>query len=185
MDKLSVKSTFGSLKQTAGFTLLELMIVLAIVGIMAAIAGPSFQSAIRGSSIVSERDALASAIKMARGEAIYRKQPATVCASTDQATCSGGPDWEQGWIIFRDVAADGAFDGGTDTLIDVHYGNDNVRVGTDGTNGTLTFAATGMRAVAGQQVIGICDSDTSSSLVGSAMQISTVGGIRFQGAPGC
>ncbi|MBT8148812.1 MAG: prepilin-type N-terminal cleavage/methylation domain-containing protein [Pseudomonadales bacterium] len=168
-----------------GFTLLELIIVLAIAGILAAVAGPGFQSMMRGSAVVSGRDALASAVKMARGEAIYRKTFATLCASSNQATCSGGADWKDGWIVFSDIDGDGQVDGGVDTLIDVNYGDEALRIGTDGSGGTLTFAPSGMKIPAGAVVIGVCDANAASSVEGHAMSISSVGSIRYEGAAGC
>ncbi|MBT8152178.1 MAG: hypothetical protein KJO62_12310, partial [Gammaproteobacteria bacterium] len=78
-----------------------------------------------------------------------------------------------------------ALDGGTDTLQDVNYGNDSIRVGTDGSGGTLTFDAKGLKTPVGAAVIGICDEEAGSSITGEALTISTVGSLRFEGAPGC
>lgn len=169
----------------AGFTLLELLIVLGIAGILAAIAGPGFQTMIKSSSVISGRDALASAIKGARGQAIFDKANVTICASDNQASCSGTADWSDGWIIFSDINGNATLDAGTDTLIDVNYGNDDLRVGTDGSGGTLTFTASGIKTPVGAVIIGICDEDTSSSIEGHAMSISSVGSLRYEGNPGC
>ena len=145
----------------AGFTLLELMVVLAIVGIMVAVAGPSFQSTIQNSNIASARDSLANGVKMARGEALYKKTTAVICASTDQATCSGGSDWEQGWIIFTDVSANGVYDAAEDTLVDVNYGFNGIVVGADGSGGQFAFDANGIRVGAGQWSVSVCDETTA------------------------
>jgi len=165
----------------SGFTLLELMIVLAIVGIMVALAGPSFQSSIQNSNIASARDALANGVKMTRGEALYTKTPSTLCASTDQSACSGGSDWEQGWIVFSDFDGDGSLDAGDgDSVIDVNYGfNTNaIDVGVDGSGGAFTFDANGIRTTAGQWTVSFCDKDTGTTC--RSFQVSTVGGIRYQ-----
>lgn len=171
---------------SAGFTLLELMIVLAVAGILVAVAAPGFQTMIKSSSVVSGRDALASAIKGARGQAIFDKTSVTICASDDQSGCSASADWSDGWVIFTDVDGDGTFDAGADTLHDVNYGNDALRIGTDGSGGTFTFNASGIRAnPGGTVVIGICDEDTGSSIAGKAMSISSVGSMRYEGNAGC
>ncbi len=169
-----------------GFTLLELMIVLAIAGVIAAIAGPSFQSVIVSSSIDTHRDALAAGIKKARAEALYRNSTAVICASTDQNSCSGGSDWDKGWIIFSDANTNASYDAGTDTLVDVFYPNNKIRVGVDdSSSGTITFNQNGLLQPAGALMIGLCDKDTSSTIPGKPVEINTTGGIRFQGDPGC
>ncbi len=180
-------STLSRLVPTVsrGFTLLELMVVLAIAGILAAVAGPSFQSMIKSSGVITERDQLATAVKMTRGEAIYRKTSATLCASNDQASCSADADWKDGWIIFSDDDGDGTFDAGDDTLIDVSYGNTSLRVGNDGSGGMLTFSPSGMKIPAGSVVVGFCDEDSASNVTGHAFTVSSVGGVRYEGDPGC
>lgn len=169
-----------------GFTLLELVVVLAIAGIIAALAGPSFNSAMVSSSISNHRDALAAGIKKARAEALYSNTTAIICASTDQSSCAADSDWDKGWIVFADVNTNGDYDAGTDTLIDVYYSNDRVRVGADdSTSGTIVFNANGLLQPAGAIMIGICDKNTSSSISGKPIEINTTGGLRFQGDPGC
>jgi len=106
MEQLKKFSMSANLQARIITGLVLAPIVLAIVGILVAFAAPSLQNTMRSASIASARDTLAGAIKMARGEAIYRKIPATVCASTDQASCAGGSNWEQGWIIFADEDSD-------------------------------------------------------------------------------
>jgi type IV fimbrial biogenesis protein FimT len=58
-------------------------------------------------------------IQEARNEAVKRGSGAVICASSDQATCSGSDDWTTGWIAFSDMNQNGSLDlGGGDCDID-------------------------------------------------------------------
>ena len=164
-----------------GFTLLELMVTLLIVSILAGIAAPSLSNLVSQSQIVAARDSLANAIMMARSEAVFGKQPVTICASTNQQSCSGGGDWDSGWIIFTDEAPTGSIEG-DDELIDVSYGSGNVLVGAGDDVDAITFLATGMRDIAGGAnviTIGICDYDGDEAIEGKALSVGLTGSLSY------
>lgn len=89
----------------AGFTLVELMVTVAIVAILAAIALPSFSTSIRNSRLASTTNEFIAAINLARSEAVKSNRTGQVCASSDGATC--GTDWSQGWIVWSDANGNG------------------------------------------------------------------------------
>ncbi|MEO0364424.1 MAG: GspH/FimT family pseudopilin [Pseudomonadota bacterium] len=103
-------------KQTSGFTLLELMLTIAVLGVMASFAVPSFLETIRVNQIVTNNNELVTAMTLARSEAIKRGTRVTVCRSADAATCAGAGGWEDGWIVFEDPANFGTVDGGEQVL---------------------------------------------------------------------
>lgn len=88
------------LQKTAGFTLIELIITLAVAAILLAIAAPSFTDLIKDNRQIAQINSLSASLNLAKSEAIKRSITVTVCSSNDQSSCSG--NWENGWIIFED-----------------------------------------------------------------------------------
>lgn len=86
----------------AGFTMIETMVVVAIVAILAALAAPSFISLTQKYRIMGEANALIGDIQFARAEAIREGQPVTICTSSNGTACSGSTSWQGGWIVFSD-----------------------------------------------------------------------------------
>ena len=87
------------MKNTAGFTLVELMITLVISVIILSIGIPSFNTAIRNNHIAAMSNQVISALRLTRSEAIKRTQTVTLCASTNGTSCAGSTNWQTGWII--------------------------------------------------------------------------------------
>lgn len=83
-----------------GFSLIELLIAVVLVGILAGMAAPSFQSAIQNSRMTSNYNALTASLSFARSEAIKRSSQISVCAMESENSC--GDDWTQGWLVFND-----------------------------------------------------------------------------------
>lgn len=86
-------------KGTAGFTLYELLIAIAIAAIIASFGVPGFQSLMQNSRSVTYTNDLVAALNLGRSEATRRGRPIDVCSSSDGATCSGSTDWSGGWIV--------------------------------------------------------------------------------------
>jgi type IV fimbrial biogenesis protein FimT len=87
------------MKQT-GFTLIELMVTLAVIAIVAGIAAPSFSQIIQDNRLTTISNELLASLSIARSEAIKRGESVSVCQSNDQLTCSNdNASWHQGWIV--------------------------------------------------------------------------------------
>lgn len=101
-----------------GFTLMELMTALAVVGILVAITVPAFRGFAANSRNAAATNSLVTALNLARSEALRRSAVVRVCASADQATCSGAANgWTAGWLVYVDNNLNGAVD--ADELIQV------------------------------------------------------------------
>jgi type IV fimbrial biogenesis protein FimT len=115
MDSRSVPHT------QCGFTLLELITVMAIAGILAAVAIPSYRYIAQTNRIAAEVNGLLGDLQFARSEAVKEGQTVTVCQSSDGATCTVNTSWDRGWLVFSDVNANATVNAG-DIIMRVQKG---------------------------------------------------------------
>lgn len=108
-------------RTAAGFSLIELMVVISIIAIGLAIALPELSGFVRRNQISSGTNELLTAINLARAEAVKRGVAVTICATTAPAsaaaTCSGSDQWESGYIVFVDGNVNGTRQPGTEELL--------------------------------------------------------------------
>ena len=86
-----------------GFTLVELLLVLAIGAILTLIAVPSMSGFLSSQKVSSLSAVFLSSLNLARSEAIKRNARAVLCRSANGLSCGGSGGWEQGWIVFHDA----------------------------------------------------------------------------------
>lgn len=93
------------LTQIAGFSLIELLIVLAVFSIIATTALPNFSALLAQERTVVMTNHLAGALAFARSESVTKNQIILTCQSIDGSKCTKSGDWHNGWIIFADKNA--------------------------------------------------------------------------------
>src|SRR3546814_3831744 len=71
-----------------GFTLVELMVTLAVLTIIAIIATPSFANLIRGNRLASSANEMVALLQTARSAAISNRASSAVCPSSDGVNCA-------------------------------------------------------------------------------------------------
>lgn len=93
----------GSVRFPLGFTLVELIITIAIAAILLAVGIPSFQEIIKTNRMAANVNEFIAALNLARSEAIKRGVAVTVCKGTSTG-CINSSAWQNGWIVFSDSA---------------------------------------------------------------------------------
>ena len=124
MENYQDNPSIGLEPGARGFTLIELIVTLAVLAIVLAIAIPGFQDFLRRNRVAAETNNLTSALAIARSEAVKRAQRVTVCGVADPS--AGTPEctddaWSSGWIVFVDTGDVGDATG--DTILRVQQPN--------------------------------------------------------------
>jgi type IV fimbrial biogenesis protein FimT len=161
-----------------GFTLLELMVVLAIAGVLMAVGIPAMGDFIRNSRITGAANDIMAGLHFTRSEAIKRRLPVTLC--TSDAPLAAPPDCSDaaapwGWIAFVDTDQSGTFDSASEVLLQQHAPvNELISVGSSVDPFTITYLLNGFALNPNESQLVLCDDRGNE---GSAGELSSARGI--------
>ena len=161
------KMVLNSKLRQSGFTLLELMVTVAIVGILLSLAVPSFRILIQNNRQVARTNDFVTTMHLARSEAVKHGVSAWVTARAPIV----GDEWGAGWMMWVDVNGNAAMDP-VEVLRDVDLTGmaGNITIGSAGGNAAYEYDPDGTLNIGGADTVSVCD----SSRAGEAMrQITT------------
>jgi type IV fimbrial biogenesis protein FimT len=152
----------------AGFTLIEMMIVLAIGAILLTVAVPSFVSMTKNNKLTSHVNTLVSHVHFARAEASKRGTRIILCRTADPTaaspTCGGTAyTWSKGWLVYALGDTTGRtspylYDSDEDTLLLLGQARAGVTIKTNNNvNNNLEFKDDGSTAESGSGFFAFCD----------------------------
>ncbi len=180
-----------------GFTLIELMVTLAVMAIVLSLAAPSFASLLASNRMSSQTNEFIGALNLARSEAVRRSQPVALRSN------GGDLNFSTGWKVFTDGDKDSDSDGGIPgTVTDVDgtvireasafTGSPKVKrvtrsaapapyTYTDSTTADrmyLAFTSRGAISATAPAFFKVCDS-ANTSVKGRIVQVNVVGKISL------
>lgn len=88
-----------------GFTIIELMVTVAVLAVAVAIAVPTYTNMLINNRMASKTNEFVASLHYTRSEAVKRGANVRACASSDGVTCATTGDWDQGWIVFVEAAS--------------------------------------------------------------------------------
>ena len=142
---------------------MEMIILMTIIGIIAAVAMPNAGSYIENNRMSAAVTEMTSTLQLARSESVGRNVPVSICAANANGTAcnefqGASNEWEIGWVVFLDPDADGLLDSGEEVIRfqDQIRGEITMR-GTGFLEWAITFFPSGRTNIGATELIMICD----------------------------
>ena len=167
------------LRISSGFTLIELMVTLAVVAIVATIAVPAMSDMVTRSRTTAAFNELQGLVGYARSESAKSPgESVLLCSSSNGTGCTGQTDWNAGWLIARDVNGNGSVDAG-DTVLKVMgamSGGISLKVKTGASSNfnttSVSLIRNGAPAGGNQITFKLCDPFGASEARGVILSVS-------------
>lgn len=161
---------FSIMKKTRGFTLVELMIVVALIAIIGGMALPAFRDMVASNRLMTSANGIITTFHQARSDAIRQSRTVSIVACKPDCGNTGTQSWSNGWQIF--VA-------GNATAISEHAPLSSTISST--ASGSIPLATSyayssqGRLDITTKNAIKLCDSNTG--LAGRVITLEPIGHI--------
>ena len=164
-------------RQQRGTTLIEQIMVLAIIGALTSVAVPSLSTMLSRNQVQTAQTDFIAALRNARQTAAYTGRRTLVCPSQDGLACNGATRWDHGWLLGHDTDRDDQPDHGP-----LHVGHgyhDKVIMRSSRGRHIVRFHPDGSASGSNITVV-FCDRASQSQAL--TVVVSNSG--RIRGAPG-
>lgn len=153
------------MQKARGFTLVELIITIAVAAVLVTVAVPSFSNTLAGWRLTNVTNEMIAAVHLSRSEAVRLNRGVSLCrAATATATsCSSAANWGHWIVLGNDVVRRGSPENVSSAI----------SVSSNFTNDTITYGPNGLPNASG--TITVC---TSASIPDNARTISVGPGTR-------
>lgn len=165
------------MERQRGFTLIEVLVVILILGVLLGIATPNAVMFIQRSQAMGSVNEWISDINMARSEAIKRRTRVVVCARQDDSTCGSATDWNNGYLVFADADSDGTFDSGENLVKAVQAMGSQLNVSVVAITTTNAVSGLAFRPSGGSPVASRATVCAESGAPGKTISVSLSGQI--------
>ena len=174
------------MKKQTGLTLIELIVTMAVLGIVLASALPSMNGIIDSNRRSANINLFVGSLNLARSEAVKRNNSVSLCTSSSGTACDNTLSWEDGWLVFVDIDGDGVVDAGDgDSILRVFEklhkrttpNKDITLIEAEAALKKITYRFKG--DVDNQATFVHCDDTTDKVLKARAIIVSNTGRVRL------
>lgn len=181
MRKLRMHHSSSACRLDRGFTLVEVMVAVALVALMATFALPSWRQMQARSAVRATVNDLSMSLLLARSEAVRLNSPVTVCPSNTGIACTNS-NFEAGWIVAIGLPQDNA-----PRVLQDHQARTGVRTGFNGVNNNraITFLPNGQPRGLPLFTVMVCPSSTDLGAWSMNVAVNQTGRPRLTDPGAC
>ena len=156
-----------SIRGAGGFTLIEVMVTLAVSAVLMTLGVPLYHSLIDNSQLTTQVNSLSASLALARSAAIRQGSRGMICKSRDGISCTGKGNWSEGWIVFVDQDLSRQRDGNEPLLYAQESTDDRLEIRYRGfpTSNYVIYRSSGMAKMNGTFVFCVRGNPAQSKAV--------------------